>query len=404
MVRFAPLLTGDAELAGKVTSWLVEQHDYFGRAYLHHPAEVQKAPADSPWKRAERAWVDWMNASFDGLPDQKKTTLVDILDFTMPFNNDEGIVWNDFAYPGLKTYDMGLRIIDRWRAAGHPVANSKSRGEPQQILYDKIVSPIQRNRQGYRSVEVFQSRKNWYFHAMRTEDLKRRLLGDILSRKDDVFTETAFANLLRVNSNLGHTNRHERKDDWQDFLFFWRGIEADDKMWRIATRVLAENELGGAAKSAIYDESVKIWRHNPRERGALLYLLALNSSPSDDIIPWDRWAQVAGAPINAKELGDFLDMDTQTISALPTIWRALGRGYPKGDLIASRLGRFVEDARTRARNFQDPTHSITEVVHRLREEGATADLAKIHAFLKQRVAEHPSEQREFETLLDLTKK
>jgi hypothetical protein len=253
-------------------------------------------------------------------------------------------------------------------------------------------------------VEVFERRKNWYFHALRTDELKRRLLGDILSRKDEVFTETAFANLLRVNDNIGRSGRHERKDDWQDFLFFWRGIESDEKQWRIATRVLAEQELRGDTKRAIYDESIKIWRHNPRVRGALLYLLARGSSPADNMIPWDQWAHVTGAEISAKELADFLDMDTQAMSALPTIWRALGRGYSKGDLVASRLNGFVNDARTRARNFQDPTHSILEVVHRLREEGAAADLAKIHAFLKQRVADHPSEQREFETLLDLTKK
>ncbi|HEX7597087.1 MAG TPA: LPP20 family lipoprotein, partial [Polyangia bacterium] len=116
MVRFYATVGPDA-LSGKIRDWLLERYETFGRAYFHNLGEVQRARDGSPFKQAERAWVEWLNASFDGLPDGKKVVLLDILNSTMPAHNPEGLVWNDGQYPGLHSYDMGLGIIDRWRAA-----------------------------------------------------------------------------------------------------------------------------------------------------------------------------------------------------------------------------------------------------------------------------------------------
>ncbi len=150
MVRLSALVGSDAALAENVRDWLTKRYEFFGRAYQHSPSEVQKAAENSPFKLAERKWIDWMNASFDGLPDGKKTVLLDILGLSMPFNNDEGIVWNDWAFSGLRFYDMGLKIIDRWRAAGHPASTPRTRAEDTQMLYNKVVSPVRVDLQGNR--------------------------------------------------------------------------------------------------------------------------------------------------------------------------------------------------------------------------------------------------------------
>jgi hypothetical protein len=405
MIAFAPLVSRrDAALGTKARDWLAERYELFGMAYLHKPAAVSDAPAGSPWKRAERAWVDWMNASFEGLSDEKKkTALVEMLGFTMPFNNDEGIVWNDFAYPGLKTYEMGLSVIDRWLKAGHPAANGRRSDDKQLQLFLAIASPVKRNSQNSWSVETIERRKNWYFHAMRTDELKKRLLAEVLARKDDVFTETVFANLLYTSIHFHGHYAKDKRDEWGDFLFFWRGVEADQRQWKIATRVLAEGELGDDTKRALYDESAHLWRRYPWARGTLLYYLGVGIWYPRDLVPWKDFGRVFGAPLTAKEVSDFLSVSPRSVAALPNMWPALGRGFSRADLLVPHLDRFVEDPLTHAWNFQDPYETFKDIVNNLRDEKASADLGRLHTYFKKRVADHPSEARAYETLIDMTR-
>jgi hypothetical protein len=326
-----------------------------------------------------------------------------MLGFTQPFNNDEGIVWNDFAYPGLKTFEMGLAIIDRWCKAGHPGANPRRFDDKALALFVAIASPLKRNTQGSWSVETIDRRKNWYFHAMRTDALKRRLLAEILARKDDVFTETVFANLLYTSIHLHGSYGKDRRDEWGDFLFFWRGVEADQHQWKVATRVLAEGELSDDTKRALYDESAKLWRRYPWARGSLLYYLSVGIRYPRDLVPWKDFGRVFGGQISAKELGDFLAMSPLAVAALPPLWPALGKGWSRAELIVPRLERFVEDPLTHANNFQDPYQTFGELANLLRDEKASGDLARFHAFFKKRVADHPSEARAYDSLIDMTK-
>jgi hypothetical protein len=414
MIRFASLATKagtiatdkkGAKLGTVARDWLAEQYEFFGRAYLHQPGPVTRAAATSPWKKAERAWIDWMNGAFDGLPDEnKKKLLPEMLGFTMPFNNDEGIVWNDFAYPGLKTYDMGLGVIDRWLKAGHPGPDPRrSLDDKQLALFTEVASPVKRDRQGSWSVETFERRKNWYFHAMRSEGLRKRLLSDVLARKDDVFTEAVFANLLRTSIHLGGNYAKDQRDEWADFLYYWRGVEADPKQWKVATRLLGEAGFSGETKQALYDESVKVWRRYPWSHGTLLYVLGVGARYEHKLIPWAEWGRVFGAPVSAKEAGDFLDLGPRAVAALPIVWPAFGKGWSRADVLVPRLDRFIEDPLTRANNFQDPYETLKEVVFKMRDEKATGDIGRLHAYLKKRVADHPSEERTFTTLLEMTK-
>jgi hypothetical protein len=405
MLGFAPLAAKrDPAMGAKIQEWLGERYEYFGMAYLHKPGPVADAPAGSPFKRAERAWVDWMNGHFDGLPDdKKKTVLVEMLGFTQPFNNDEGIVWNDFAYPGLKTYEMGLAIIDRWLKAGHPSSDRRRHDDKQLDLFLAIASPVKRNTQGYWSVETIDRRKNWYFHAMRTDALKKRLLAEVLARKDDTFTEVVFANLLYTSIHLHGNYGKDRRDEWGDFITLWHGVEADQRQWKIVTRLLAEGELSDETKRALYDESARLWRRYPWARGSLLYFLGVGIWYPRDLVPWKDFGRVFGAPIAPKELGEFLSSGPRAVAALPTMWPALGKGWSRADLIVPHLDRWVEDPLTRANNFQDPYDTFKDILNRLKDEHAAGDLARFHAFFKKRTADHPSEARVYDTLMDLSR-
>jgi hypothetical protein len=417
MIRFAPMLAkGDAAATADrkglkpgaaAREWLADQYEFFGSSYLHKPGPVTRAPATSAWKRAERAWIDWMNGAFDGLSDEKKKRLLpEMLGYTMPFNNDEGIVWNEFAYPGLKTYDMGMAIIDRWIKAGHPAAEprraQRDNDDKQLALFNEVVSPIKRNSQGSWSVETFERRKNWYFHTQRTEALRKRLLADVLARRDDAFTEVVFANLLTTSIHLNGRYAKDQRDEWADFLFYWRGVESDQRQWKVATRVMAEGGISGETKKAAYDEAVKLWRRYPWTRGTLLYLLAA-ARYEHNLIPWAEWARVFGAAISPREAAEFLDLGCRAVAALPAIWPALGKGWSRAEVLVPRLDRFIQDPLTRANNFQDPYVTLRDVVNQLREEKATGDIGRLHGYLRKRVADHPSEERELTTLLDMTK-
>jgi hypothetical protein len=405
VLRFAPLAAKrDAALGAKCRDWLGERHEYFGRDYLNKPGPVADAPAGSPWKRAERAWVDWMNASFDGFSDEKKRTLlVEMLGYAMPYNNDEGLVWNDAAYPGLKTYDMGMAVIDRWLKAGHPGDNPRRSGDKQLQLFIAIASPVKRNSQNSWSVETIERRKNWYFHAMRTEALKKRLLAEVLARKDDVFTETVFANLLYTSIHLHGSYGKDKRDEWGDFLFFWRGVEADPRQWKVATRVLAEGELSDETKRALYDESAKLWRRYPWARGTLLYFLGIGIWYPRELVPWKDFGRVFGAPITAKEAGEFLAVSSRSVAVVPAMWPAFGKGWSRADLLVPHLDRFIEDPLTHANNFQDPYQTFGEIANLIKDEKAGGDLARLHAYFKKRVADHPSEARVYDDLIDMTR-
>jgi hypothetical protein len=43
------------------------------------------------------------------------------------------------------------------------------------------------------------------------------------------------------------------------------------------------------------------------------------------------------------------------------------------------------------------------VVRKLRAEHASADLSKLHDYFKKRIVEHPSEDRDFQYLLEQTR-
>ncbi len=202
---------------------------------------------------------------------------------------------------------------------------------------------------------------------------------------------------------MGGSYRKERRDGWRDFLFFWRGLQGDERQWRVATRVVAEYELGGEARRAMYDEVVKLWRGNPRLRGALLYLLVVTKT-NDSLVPWAEWGRVVGAPISAKELEGFLDMGPRAMAALPTIWAALGKGYSRGEIIVARLDKFIEDPCAAHSSFQGPSSTIRELVSKMIDEGVKADRVKLHAFLKQRIAEHPSERNEFQIVYEMSER
>ena len=402
MVRLAGLAAHkDAKVAEAARDWLAALHDDFGRTYLHNPGLVAKAPGDSAFKRAERVWIDWLNAAFDGFSDEMKLrVLPDVMQFSVPFNNDEGIVWNELAYPGLKTYEMGLAIIDRWCKAGHPGASFRADpGDKRLALFLAIANPVRRDRKALWDVEYMVRGKNWYFHALRSEALRKRLLAEMLARKDDMFTETVFANISRYSSPPGTGGKNEQRNGWADFLFFWRGLEADPKQWNSATRLVAES---GMISDELYDEAVKLWRRYPWTHGRLLYLLAMMTRARRSMVPWSEFGRVFGGAVSAKEAGEFLNLGCHAMEVLPELWPALGKGWPRFEILAPQLDGYIEEAHACANDHQAPYSTFTEIARRLREEKATGDLSKLHAYFKKRIAEHPSQERDFQELIELT--
>ena len=90
------------------------------------------------------------------------------------------------------------------------------------------------------------------------------------------------------------------------------------------------------------------------------------------------------------------------MEVLPELWPALGKGWPRFEILAPQLDGYIEEAHACANDHQAPYSTFTEIARRLREEKATGDLSKLHAYFKKRIAEHPSQERDFQELIELT--
>ena len=85
------------------------------------------------------------------------------------------------------------------------------------------------------------------------------------------------------------------------------------------------------------------------------------------------------------------------------MWPAFGKGWSRAELLLPHLDRFIEDPLTHAWNFQDPYLTFGEIANLMKDEHASGDLARLHAYFKKRVSDHPSEARAYDSLIDMTR-
>jgi hypothetical protein len=377
----------------RIENHLVDAVSYFIQAYDNAPVEVQRAPQNTAFHRAEASYVAWLNRDVDLLAPNAHA---EILKSTavLPFNRDrhpgDG-TFVSFAFPGFDWMGAALRVVDAWTLAGHPIGTASPR--ELQRLFDEIVCPYPRDENGARTESPRCDHELYEYAFAMNATARAKFISYLLAKKDALLTEMTFVNLLRLrgqNTTGGVINA-------------WRAIESDASQWNVAATVIGEElaSSGGDARQLI-DESGRIWRAYPQRRGAALFVLSEVDQYGNGAVDWPRFPGSFGAPISQSEFTSYLDQNFRGISNAFVMWPALGK-FSRADVIVPRLDKYIDDPRVRRNNFQDPERAIGRIVNALCDEGSIADLAKIHGYFQSRIAFHAGDSQRFSSILTATR-
>ncbi|HQP36887.1 MAG TPA: hypothetical protein PLI95_17005 [Polyangiaceae bacterium] len=384
VIRLHEMMEEGPERAA-VGDWLLKAASHFITAYLHQPALVQAAAPDSSFHRAETAWVQWLHRNLPRFDPAQRLSLARAL-FLRRFNPEQRArKFVPFAFPGFDTLGFALGVAHEWARNGYPsVDNDPS---PKTELYEFVVCPYERDERGGFS-RGRRCNHDLYALALDTPEGADRLVRFVLERRDARLTDAAFVSVLHVG-------------DAQDVMRLWRGVEAHEDTWLRGSMILAEHGEH-KAPSLMIDEAARLWKQYPARRGTLLYLLANLDPYAHGNVPWERFAQVFGAPVSRTEFASFLDQSHRAPSMMHIVWSALGSDWDRSDVIVPRLERWMDHPRIRDAGGQEPNASVRGLVTRLCDDGRSNEVSRVNRFLRERVQRRPSEERGYHQLIDET--
>jgi hypothetical protein len=382
-----------AELA----AWLTEQVEYFADVYRNFEEGVARAPAESSFRRAEAAWVAWLNANLDKLDDHARFELVRKLFVERKRPVVAASTWGgavrattatktaafvEDAFPGFDLLGYALRIADQWAAAGHPIAPDPER-PGRQSLFDALVCPAPKDPSGSRP---FTCERILYRYVADNEARKRLLVAYLLARNDPALTEAAIASATAL-------------DDGEVFLMsLWRGLEANAAQCRVATSVVADEVRRIREKTPLHDQAQRLWRVSPAARGETLYLLA-GLHEERETVEWDEFARTFAGQATATDFAAFLDVNDFAVERVFYVWGALSRGWSRAGVLAPRLDVYFDALRARKSSASPGVRLVDSLAEQFEAEGACAELAQLRAFVNRRVRSHSSEAEDFEANL-----
>jgi hypothetical protein len=388
VVALAKLLRDDAPLAARAQKWLLGRHELFGQAYVHDAEVVARLGPDTAFRRAEATWVAWLEAGWSALPQATRVELFKDMIGRSVSPGARGGRWNPAAFPGWRWDRAALALLDEWVAAGREAGARGRRDGARRDGIEQLLEPVSYGSQGMRSAGA----RDWSsLHAvlLRTPESRQAYLDALLRHRDPRLLETAIVNLLGAEAP-------------EDLFFVWRGLEKDEELWRTATRVIGEQEAV-TASCPVYDEAVRLWRAYPKRRGAILYLLAAYPFTLPDARVWTGFAGTFGGAITKAELADYLGQGFRAVKNLGAMWPALAGDFSRVELLLPHLDAWFDEPLVRKTDFQDPQKSLQAIVHLLRAEKRSGELAALHGWLRRRVEGKPSEGPALSTLLELTK-
>ena len=377
VARLAELARGtDSALSSQTRDWLVEQASWLDNQHSFRP-EVSAIRADSLLARSEQAWVRWLSANIESLPDSDRVSMARVL-FPGRGRCPQGDPCSDqpSSFAGFDRVGFGFAVVDQWRAEGR---NAQGEG-PHFELQDQIVCPHTRGQDGRRTRNR-SCTAAFYQQAMATEASRARLVRELVRRGDGVLVDEVF-----TNSGLTPSER---------VVATWRALEPHQREWQAATRAITEHLLPEREHSeAIVQEAKRLWRDAPRLRGAALLILTETTRGLDRHYSDPRWAGFArdyGEPISRQVFEGFLDQGPRAIQLAPMLWPALGPGFSRAEPIVARLDRFMDEPGVRAGRDGEPGKTLRAIAGRLCDESAQQDLSRLHGWVQQRARSHPQE-------------
>ena len=375
------------DLKAEIHEWLLGEGNYFRDGYLLYPDVVKSASATSAFRRAEAAWVDWTQKNADRFTDVERTKLAKMVFVKAPPGKERasGGRYVSFAFPGFDRLTFGLGVLEEWAANGHRTVIP---GRDRLLeLFEFVVCPFDLDDRGERT-QPAGCERDFYRLAAESETNQKRLLDFLLKQKDEVLVETVFGNYMRM-------------PDTRTVLSLWRGVESDEALWKAATRTMAE-ELNDADAARLSDDALRLWQAYPARRGSLLYLLSQIDRYGNDKVAWGAWGETGGGRASAADFAAFLAHGRRAVATSWVVWPLLGRGFSRADALVPGLDRFIGDPNVRIYHPEDPQLTLQQIVNRMCAEKNFADLAKMHAYLAERIRKVPPDEKAFAELREDT--
>jgi hypothetical protein len=370
IVRLDGWLTSKhSALAISVRAWLFEQIAWLANRYKSDRALLPSIGKGKPMRRGERALCDWLQKELPHANADERLLALDAL-----FREDM-----PEAFPGIDRFELGIAEANAWIAAGKPSEGGES---SQAKLMDRVVCPSVREPDGSR-VRSRGCHPDWLLFAIASESNQKKLAA-VLDTRDADLTEQLFAS-LKYSPSPGT-------------IALFRLLDPQRPAFSAALKVLAE-VLVDEQQDAIIKEAEALWREQPERRGDVLYILA-RARRHDRTLSDSTWASFQeqyGESVMERDLEGFLDHGAPAFVLLPPMWPALGKGFSRAKPIADRLGILLPGMGEPAAG--EAIRVLSEVVSRLCEDKATADLGALHAALDARANAYPPERATFLTLL-----
>jgi hypothetical protein len=366
------------EIEDKVTQHLISEVRHFASVRNGHAEAAERATPSSDYRRAETAFVAWVNAHFDSFEPGTRHNIWGEVAGSIP--NEGG---TPHALPGFDALGVWTRTADAWIKAGHPVEHGKEGADrvrfeffqevlgPQDIRRDERVS-CARPRAMYRI-------------AAKDEAQRKAIFGVVLARKDPFLLRAVLANLLELETNVGKPQELG--------LALWRATEKDDALYRAATRTVAGFAEGCSHSDALFDELARMWKAHPRpaQRGALFFAIRQFGTHRDS------FSNIFGR-LSRAEFAAYLDEESDPVRELHFIWPTLAAGYSHGEVVVPRLDSWLTDEYRRKESWWG--QGLTSLADDLCSDKDTAALKRLHTYAEERMRAHPSEEGQLRQVLE----
>jgi hypothetical protein len=382
MLAFQQAVKTD-KIARSVHDWLLHEGDYFTQAYMHHPRVVALAAKEGSFKRAEAGYVSWLMAAYKRMDDKDRLhalKLVSVRPFTQDREGSHRYV--TFAFPGLAPMDLMEPVFQEWVKAGHPAHVAGD--DPKTALFQWVACPREIDDRGSHIGPHCDD--DLYRMALESPQNRERLLSWVTASRDPYVAETLLRNYIGSDA----------KDA---LMFFWRGLEPNDQAWTAGTKALAE-EIGTTDDGSLQDEARRLWKAYPERRGTLAYLLAHLDQYGNGKVPWATWAKNSGGPLTATDLARYVSHGPRALALVHLVWPLLAPGFSRMDVLQPKLDAFMADDGARRFRQRDPYLFVQDLTGLFCGEHATAELAKLKAYLQRWVQQHPSDEKVYSTLIE----
>ncbi len=366
-------------LPAKVRTYLLHDGlEMLEYAYHHDLEFARRAPPDSPWKRAEAAWMRWLLLHLATLTDGERAEIMPHLYIRANYGSEHRFV--DGVYPGLDPMGAGVAVFDAWIRAGHPTTHEEGGAAhgPPQSLFDAFVCPRVFRNDGTAGSPPRDCDRLFYDFVFDRPDRRERFFTYVVAKKDPALA-------THVMANLGVTDVG---------VDLWQRMDADEETWRAAARVVAD-ALFPQQTDLLFPEVKRLWRGYPAKHGALLYLLLRLDQYHNGGVDWGKLPAVLGVrdgrdgAVRREDLEAMLAFAPAAVRDAWAVVPAMSKGWSRVEVIAPYADR-----------AGDMAGALPPLAQALCSEGNAGDLAKLRAYAGRRSQEHPSEQRLLKDTID----